>query len=203
MNKYAKLVNGSLVYATDLIQDGNDTVMNPTIEKLIELGYKLVVYATIIPPIKWFQKAQITYQETETEIKELYVVVAIDSIKSVCESHYNQICNQTILSGFYFEGRNLWLTAETQQNITTDYFDSVTLPEMQTYPKYYKFADGMVVFDNLDRLKLLFRTMKIFVADALGLCWMNKFQNLENPLEPLTDEQIYMLLLDRYVPEEI
>lgn len=201
MSTYVKLVNGQLEYPTNntLSINGCDCMQEVfTAEQYLQAGFKLLVKAKIVPPLLWFQQATITYAETETEVKEAYVVVAIESVKANCESHYNSICNMAILTGFIFEDRNLWLTAETQQNITTDYFDSVTMPEMQEYPKYYKFSDGMVVFENLDRLKLLFRTMKNFVSQQLAECWYMKFQNIENQLDPLTDEQIYALLIDRY-----
>ena len=186
MNRYAKLVNGSLVYATNLIQDGNDTVMNPTIEKLMELGYKLVVYATIIPPLKWFQKAILTYGETETEIIEAFAVVASDGLADIYINKLAIERDRALENDFSWAGNVVKLDESNQKDYTALYAllsnNQAMIPFVDANFKdhaSYFFAD----YEELNNFAIAILT---FVNSVLGA-----YRDEAYLIQSMTNDQLY------------
>ena len=121
---YAKLVNGKLEYPQNntLLIGGCDCMQEVfTAEQYLQAGFKLLIKATIIPPLKWFQQATITHIEAETEIKELYVVIAADGLA------YNYISmlalerDRALENDFFWSGKAVKLDESNQKDYTALY----------------------------------------------------------------------------------
>ena len=72
---YAKLQNGMLRSAQKTVQWHNCTVNNPSEEKLVELGYKPVVYTDIPESTIEGKHYESSWKETETEITQVWNLV--------------------------------------------------------------------------------------------------------------------------------
>lgn len=72
---YAKLQNGILKRAPKTVQWHGCTVNNPSDEKLIELGYKLVVYTDMPTDAETGKHYESTWEETDTEITQVWNLV--------------------------------------------------------------------------------------------------------------------------------
>ena len=67
MTKYAKLINGVIVFAPRKIKNGDSITYNPTAEMLLPLGY-LPVRFTDAPETEVGYEAVCTWEQTDTEI---------------------------------------------------------------------------------------------------------------------------------------
>lgn len=72
---YAKLQNGILRSAPKTVQWRNCTVNNPSDDKLVELGYKLVRYADMPESTETGKHYESSWEETETEITQVWNLV--------------------------------------------------------------------------------------------------------------------------------
>lgn len=72
---YAKLQNGMLRSAPKTVQWRNCTVNNPSAEKLMELGYKPVVYTDMPTDAESGKHYESSWEETETEITQVWNLV--------------------------------------------------------------------------------------------------------------------------------
>lgn len=71
---YAKLQNGMLRSAPKTVQWRNCTVNNPSADKLVELGYKPVVYTDMPTEVIEGKHYESTWEETETEIVQTWTL---------------------------------------------------------------------------------------------------------------------------------
>lgn len=69
---YAKLQNGMLRSAPRTVKWNGCTVNNPSDEKLIELGYKLVVYTDMPTDAETGKHYEASWTETNTEITQMW-----------------------------------------------------------------------------------------------------------------------------------
>ena len=69
---YAKLQNGMLRSAPKTVIWRNCTVNNPSTDKLVELGYKLVRYADMPETTVEGKHYESSWEETETEITQVW-----------------------------------------------------------------------------------------------------------------------------------
>jgi hypothetical protein len=69
--KYAKLDSKQLIFASNVIQDADRIIVNPRVEKLLELGYKEYITSPFPEQKKWYSPV-VNYVETETQILEQY-----------------------------------------------------------------------------------------------------------------------------------
>lgn len=69
---YAKLQNGMLHSAQKTVQWHNCTVNNPSGEKLVELGYKPVVYTDMPTDAETGKHYESSWTETEAEITQVW-----------------------------------------------------------------------------------------------------------------------------------
>lgn len=72
---YAKLQNGMLRSAPKTVTWRNCTVNNPSAEKLMELGYKPVVYTDMPTDAESGKHYESSWEETETEITQVWNLV--------------------------------------------------------------------------------------------------------------------------------
>lgn len=72
---YAKLQNGMLRSAPKTVTWRNCTVNNPSAEKLMELGYKPVVYTDMPESTETGKHYESSWEETETEITQVWNLV--------------------------------------------------------------------------------------------------------------------------------
>lgn len=72
---YAKLQNGMLRSAPKTVQWNGCTVNNPSDDKLVELGYKPVRYTDMPENIVEGKHYESSWEETETEIKQVWNLV--------------------------------------------------------------------------------------------------------------------------------
>lgn len=73
MNKmYAKLENGYLRSAPRTVQWQGHTVNNPSTDKLVELGYKPVVYTDMPTDVETGKHYESSWTETEAEITQMW-----------------------------------------------------------------------------------------------------------------------------------
>lgn len=72
---YAKLQNGILRSAPRTVQWHGCTVNNPSGEKLVELGYKPVVYTDMPETTVEGKHYESSWEETETEITQVWNLV--------------------------------------------------------------------------------------------------------------------------------
>lgn len=90
---YAKLVNGIIRSAPKQMQYNGNTIINPSAEKLLELGYKPVTYTN--PPTEFpdGQHYESAWQETSTEIVQVWNLVEneISADDSADEISINQV----------------------------------------------------------------------------------------------------------------
>ena len=69
---YAKLQNGILRSAPKTVQWRNCTVNNPSIDKLVELGYKPVVYTDMPENTTEGKHYESSWEESDTEIIQVW-----------------------------------------------------------------------------------------------------------------------------------
>lgn len=72
---YAKLQNGFLRSAPKTVTWNGCTVNNPSAEKLMELGYKPVVYTDMPESTETGKHYESSWEETETEITQVWNLV--------------------------------------------------------------------------------------------------------------------------------
>lgn len=72
---YAKLQNGMLRSAPKTVTWNGCTVNNPSAEKLMELGYKPVVYTDMPAETVEGKHYESTWEETDTEITQVWNLV--------------------------------------------------------------------------------------------------------------------------------
>lgn len=72
---YAKLQNGMLRSAQKTVQWHNCTVNNPSADKLMELGYKPVVYTDMPENTETGKHYESSWTETEAEITQVWNLV--------------------------------------------------------------------------------------------------------------------------------
>lgn len=72
---YAKLQNGILRSAPKTVQWRNCTVNNPSIDKLVELGYKPVVYTDMPENTTEGKHYESSWEESDTEIIQVWNLV--------------------------------------------------------------------------------------------------------------------------------
>jgi len=122
--EYVKLVNGQLERPqNNTLSIGGCDCMQETFSasQYLQAGFKLLVKATIVPPLEWFQKAQITYQETETEIKELYIVVAVDGLADIYINKLAIERDRALENDFSWAGNVVKLDESNQKDYTALY----------------------------------------------------------------------------------
>ena len=185
MANYAKLVNGQLEYAghTLVINEREVTAETFTLDQYLSAGYKEVIPANIQPPLTWFQDAVLNYTENDTQIIEGWEVVAKGNLRQFVNDYYNSICDNKILTGFIFKGMNMWLTAETQKNLSTDLLFSLVAPDQAVYPKIYNFDSTLLPINNLTELLELFNAAKAWIETCLAECWSNKLLTITTDVE--------------------
>ena len=71
---YAKLQNGMLIRAPSTVKWHGCMVNNPSAEKLMELGYKPVVYTDMPTDAETGKHYESTWEETETEIVQTWTL---------------------------------------------------------------------------------------------------------------------------------
>ena len=122
--EYVKLVGGKLEYPQNntLFIGGCDCMQETfTASQYLQAGFKLLIKATIIPPLKWFQKAEITYTETDKEIKELYLVVAADGLLSTYTSMISAERDLALENDFKWADKDVKLDESNQKDYTALY----------------------------------------------------------------------------------
>ena len=72
---YAKLQNGILRSAPKTVQWRNCTVNNPSIDKLVELGYKPLVYTDMPENTTEGKHYESSWEESDTEIIQVWNLV--------------------------------------------------------------------------------------------------------------------------------
>lgn len=72
---YAKLQNGMLHSAPKTVTWHNCTVNNPSADKLVELGYKPVVYTDMPTDVETGKHYESSWTETEAEITQVWNLV--------------------------------------------------------------------------------------------------------------------------------
>ena len=181
-----KLINGVLVNAPNSIEwddNGIPKCETPaTYDTLIQLGWK-PKESSERPTIEWYEQLKTVYSENETTIFESFEVEPIQNLRMVYTDHFNAICDDKILTGFYFKGMNLWLTTETQTNLSTDFLASAIFPENTTYPKTYNFSGKLYSLNNFNELAELFNAAKDWKTQCLRECWDNKLLYITDDLE--------------------
>lgn len=86
-----KIIDGRLVVAGRKITDGDITITNPTNEKLVELGYKDLIYNPQPEYDNEEEKLVEVYGETETRIDVAYDIVALT------DEEHNEIIKRKIV----------------------------------------------------------------------------------------------------------
>lgn len=69
---YAKLQNGMLRSAPKTVTWNGCTVNNPSADKLVELGYKPVIYTDMPTEVVEGKHYESTWEETDTEITQVW-----------------------------------------------------------------------------------------------------------------------------------
>lgn len=181
-----KLQEGKLIQApTNLEWIENDVLHCETPAQeatLLAHGWK-PKESTEKPIVEWFEQLKPIYLENETTIFESFEVEPISNLRQLYTNHFNAICDNQILTGFYFKGMNLWLTTETQTNLSTDFLASVLLPTLAIYPKIYNFDGNLHFLNDLSELAELFNAAKDWKTQCLTECWNNKVLNITDDLE--------------------
>lgn len=72
---YAKLVNGTIRSAPKQVQYNGNTVINPSPDKLLELGYLPVVYTDMPMDAPEGQHYESHLEQTNAEITQVWVLV--------------------------------------------------------------------------------------------------------------------------------
>lgn len=100
-----------------------------------------------------------------------------EEIKTAVIGWYNQHTDQTILSGFEYEGNMVWLSAENQFNYKAAY-DLAVQSEGATLPVKFKFGTDeqpvFRVFDNLDELTDFYTRSVRHIQETLETGWQKK-----------------------------
>lgn len=100
-----------------------------------------------------------------------------EEIKAAVIGWYNQQTDQTILSGFEYEGSMVWLSAENQFNYKAAY-DLAVQTDGATLPVKFKFGtdDEPVyrVFTTLDELTDFYTKAMQHIQDTLDAGWQKK-----------------------------
>ena len=100
-----------------------------------------------------------------------------EEIKAVVIGWYNQQTDQTILSGFEYEGSMVWLSAENQFNYKAAY-DLAVQTDGATLPVKFKFGtdDAPVyrVFDQLADLTDFYTKAMRHIQNTLDAGWQKK-----------------------------
>ena len=87
--KYAKFINGQLVFSPKPIIINNREIHNPKPAHLIEAGYKEFVESERLPEKKYYYQIP-TYSETETQIVQKYQYVKSE------QPDYDELVSQKI-----------------------------------------------------------------------------------------------------------
>ena len=182
-----KLIEGKLIQAPTNLEwvdsEGALHCETPAQEDtLLAYGWK-PKESTEKPTIKWFEQLQPIYSENETTIFEDWNIEPLPNLRQLYTNHFNSICDNQILTGLYFKGMNLWLTTETQTNLSTDFLASALFPELAVYPKIYNFDGTLHFLTDFSELAELFNAAKDWKNQCLTECWNNKALNITDDLE--------------------
>ena len=112
-----------------------------------------------------YMEAEFAHKPTDEEIKAAVI------------GWYNEQTDQTILSGFEYEGSMVWLSAENQFNYKAAY-DLAVQTDGETLPVKFKFGtdDAPVyrVFDQLADLSDFYTRAMRHIQDTLNAGWQKK-----------------------------
>ena len=189
MATYVKLIDGQLQYPQNntLYIGGCDCMQETfTDAQYLQAGFKLLVKALIIPPLKWFQKAILTYSETEIEIIEAFAVVAADGLAN----NYIQIIaterDRALENDFLWAGNVVKLDESNQKDYTALYAllsnNQAMIPFVDANFKdhaSYFFAD----YEELNNFAIAILT---FVNSVLGA-----YRDEAYLIQSMTNDQLY------------
>lgn len=100
-----------------------------------------------------------------------------EEIKAAVIGWYNQQTDQTILSGFEYEGAPVWLSSENQFNYKSDY-DLAVQTNGENLPVKFKFGTDenpvYRVFETVADLKDFYMKFKRHIQDTLEAGWQKK-----------------------------
>lgn len=181
-----KLIEGKLIQAPNNLEWVENDVLHcetPAQEStLLAHGWK-PKESTEKPIVEWFEQLKPIYSENETTIIESFEVEPMPNLRQLYTNHFNAICDNQILTGFYFKEMNLWLTTETQTNLSTDFLASALFPTLAVYPKIYNFDGNLYFLNDFSELAELFNAAKDWKNQCLTECWNNKVLNITDDLE--------------------
>lgn len=113
-----------------------------------------------------------SYMEAEFDHKP-----SKEEIKAEVIGWYNRQADDTILSGFEYEGNLVWLSTANQFNYKAAY-DLAVQSAGATLPVKFKFGtdDKPVykVFDTLEKLADFYKSATSFIQDTLEAVWKKK-----------------------------
>lgn len=112
-----------------------------------------------------YMEAEFAHKPTDEEIKAAVI------------GWYNQQTDQTILSGFEYEGDHVWLSSENQFNYKAAY-DLAVQSNGTTLPVKFKFGTDEQpkyrVFERLEELADFYTKAMRFIQDTLDAGWQKK-----------------------------
>lgn len=112
-----------------------------------------------------YMEAEFAHKPTDEEIKAAVI------------GWYNQQTDQTILSGFEYEGDHVWLSSENQFNYKAAY-DLAVQSNGTTLPVKFKFGTDEQpkyrVFERLEELADFYTKSMRFIQDTLDAGWQKK-----------------------------
>lgn len=99
-------------------------------------------------------------------------------VLDVITTHVNALTDKKILSGYVWNGMNVWLSSENQFNFKASYdaavqFGGATLPirfklgETDSEPNYY-------VFEDMETFTDFYTKALAFIIETLNVGWMEK-----------------------------
>lgn len=101
----------------------------------------------------------------------------LDQVKSVILAHINSQIDERIISGFVWEGMNIWLSTENQFNYKAA-FDLAVMSEGSNLPVTFKFGTTEVpvyhTFASIEELQDFYTKAMAYINTVLSDGWQTK-----------------------------
>lgn len=185
-----KILEGRLMQAPENIEWVENYITHcetPATEStLLSLGWKPLIKAEIIQPLEWYKKAVLSYNETESNIVESYVVVASDTLRG---DYLNMILvelNRALENDFTWGGHIVKMTESNQKDYLASAFVATRRPEMYI-PMEYTFKDNVKhLMETLEELENFTNLGLQFVSSCL-----ETYRSEKDNVASMSDSQLY------------
>lgn len=99
---------------------------------------------------------------------------SVEELRSVIEEHINKLTQDSILTGYVWNGKTVWLSNENQQNYTNDFLTKNLPVKVRVYGNESDTVGEVVSIESLEELDVFYQGMVRHVRECLENGWAEK-----------------------------